>query len=333
MASDNNDKSNEKVIQNYNKNLDNSGDHNLLSSSNIYEKYRLLEISDPYYQVLEIDDRLGYRPSLDVSEGRYLPIKLSFDSYIDYNLINSLIGDPKTDMGDSIGWFTSKFSGWISVKESEKTDYYSDFLPIDGFEYKDQTNLFDFMSNLKDYAEYDTVTRRYVIRLFPTFSNGKNYDEVQNANPKNPSNGYRDGIRLDYFNTSDEKMDENTTLSMETRFFSFKGNRDPDSQDSTSNLNLNYAYINNFSFDNSVKAIELRGTKIFDDKWIQVEQSNGNQEYIKDWTDFINEDGKILGEDKKIIDLLSPNQLYNIYVINGTGKNDNQVFLVILFLQ
>lgn len=292
---------------------------NLLTKGDIYDKYNQLEKSNPFNQRLEIDDRLGYWPQLDVDEGRYLPIKLSFDSYIDYNLINSLIGDPKTDMGDSNGWFTSKFSGWISVKSSERIPYET-YLPIDGFEYIDQNNLFDFMSNLKQYAEYEEDTQRYVIRLFPTFSNGKNYDAVVNENPKQPKNGYRDGIRLDYFSTSDEKNDANTTLSMDTRFFSFKGG----TNDIDSNLTLNYASINNFSFGDSVKAIEIRGAKIHGNNWIKVTESNGGVKHPdKDWLDFKNEYGTVvLGETTKIIDSFKSNQLYNIYAITGLENND-----------
>lgn len=287
---------------------------NLLTKGDIYDKYNQLEKSDPFNQRLEIDDRLGYWSQLDVDEGRYLPIKLSFDSYIDYNLINSLIGDPKTDMGDSNGWFTTKFSGWISVKSSERISY-EKYLPIDGFKYIDQNNLFDFMSNLKQYAEYDEDTQRYVIRLFPTFSNGKNYYAVINENPKKPSNGYRDGIRLDYFSTSDENNNGNTTLSMNTRFFSFKGG----TNDVSENLPLNYASINNFSFGYDTKAIELRAAKIGGDSWIKVSEYNGGVRYDnKDWLDFKNENGSVvLGETTKVIDSLKPNQLYNIYAITG----------------
>lgn len=313
LLNDVNDKSSLSLIQ-----TKNNTTYNLLETNDIYDKYSRLEKSNPFNQYLEIDDRLGYWPQLDVDEGRYLPIKLSFDSYIDYNLINTLIGDPKTDMGDSNGWFTSKFSGWISVKSSDVSSYES-YLPIDGFEYKDQNNLFDFMSNLKQYAEYNEKTQRYVIRLFPTFSNGKNYDAVLNANPKQPENGYRDGIRLDYFSTSDENNDENTTLSMDTRFFSFKGG----TNDIDGNLILNYASINNFSYGDNVKAIELRGTKINNNSWIQVSEYNGGVWHgNKDWLDFKNVDGTvILGETTKIISSLKPNQLYNIYAITGLQKN------------
>lgn len=319
---DEKDKSDVSLIQTY----ENGDEYNLLDTKDIYDKYNRLEKSNPFNQRLEIDDRLGYRPQLDVDEGRYLPIKLSFDSYIDYNLINSLIGDPKTDMGDSNGWFTSKFSGWISVKASDINDkgYYKSYLPIDGFDYVDQNNSFDFMSNLKQYAEYDDDTQRYVIRLFPTFSNGKNYNAVLHEKPKQPANGYRDGIRLDYFSTSDENNNGNTTLSMDTRFFSFKGGtndtysyKNTEGQDIE--LGLNYASINNFSFGDSVKAIELRGTKIYDNSWIQSTESNGSVEHPnKDWLDFKNEDGTVvLGETTKIIDSFKSNQLYNVYAITG----------------
>ncbi len=327
---DEDDFSDVSVVQKDNKNLpevDENGNRvgNLLTSKNIYEKYSKLEIPDPFYQVLEIDDRLGYWPQLDVADGRYLPIKLSFDSYIDYNLINTYIGDPKTDMGDSNGWFTSKFSGWISVTSNQRENY-KDFLPIDGFEYKDQDNLFDFMSNLKQYAELDKTTGRYVIRLFPTFSNGKNYNAVQNTSDKKPEEGYRDGIRLDYFNVyASENNDE--TLSMETRFFSFKGKTNYKCTVDGNSLTLNYASINNFSFSENTKAIELRGTKIRDNTWIQVTETNGGITHKgKDWLDFRNgnsNDSGALGEDitldtkgtTKIIDLLSKNQLYNIYAV------------------
>ena len=318
LFNDANDKSSVNLIQT----KDNTT-YNLLETYDIYDKYSRLEISNPFNQYLEIDDRLGYWSQLDVDKGRYLPIKLSFDSYIDYNLINTLIGDPKTDMGDSNGWFTSKFSGWISVKSIDVGSYES-YLPIDGFEYKDQNNLFDFMSNLKQYAEYDEDTQRYVIRLFPTFSNGKNYNAVLHENPKQPANGYRDGIRLDYFSTSDENNNGNTTLSMDTRFFSFKGGtndtysyKNTEGQDIE--LGLNYASINNFSFDDNVKAIELRGTKIDGNSWIQSTESNGRVEHPnKDWLDFKNEYGTVvLGETTKIIDSFKSNQLYNIYAITG----------------
>lgn len=297
--------------------LQNNTSYNDLSG-NMYNKFFKLEKANPDYQVLEIDDRLGYWPQLDVKEGRYLPIKLSFDSYIDYNLINSLIGDPKTDMGDSSNWFTSKFSGWISVKTSEKSSY-ATYLPVDGFEYKDQNNLFDFMSNLKQYAEYNETTKRYVIRLFPTFSNGKNYDEVYGDH--RPSNGYRDGIRLDSFSTTSENV-ENAKLLMDTRFFSFKGGtndtysyKNTEGQDIE--LGLNYASINNFSYADNVKAIELRGTKVSGDGWIRVTEDG----YInKDWLHFKN-GSNIFGENGEIINSLSSNQLYNIYVVNCLRKS------------
>lgn len=333
---------------------ENDGENNNVTSDylssekyNIYQKYNDSEKADPYYQRLEIDDRLGYWPNLDVDEGRYLPIKLSFDSYINYEIITKLILGPKTDMGDNNNWFTSKFSGWISVRNEDISNYV-DYLPVDGFKYKDQNNLVDFMSNLKDYADYNSETGRYVIRLFPTFSNGKNYDEALGTGSPDQINGFRDGIRLDYFNeTSDSK------LSMETRFFSFKGgttdsyNYTNESNESI-DLTLNYASINNFSFDEDTKAIELRCTKIGDkgsDKgWIQVNQTNGSgnteKSYDKDWLDFMSSDGKLLGDNfyfkindevttTEIINLFSANQLYNIYIVTclrNTNTVNNQCY-------
>ena len=297
-----------------------------IANKDIYNKFERSETADPFFQVLEIDDRLGYWPTLDVTQGRYLPIKLSFDSYIDYKKISEIIHDPKTDMGDSNNWFTSKFSNRIYVNETNKKEF-KDFLPVDGFEYKDEEYIFNFMSNLKQFADYDKDNDRYIIRLFPTFSNGKNYYQVEQApdDEKTPASGYRDGIRLDYFTKV-----SNNSYSMDTRFFTFKAG-------ATTNVNngsntLDYAAINNFSLSSNTATIELRGTKIEDDTWIKVNESNDNGSYNKDWLDFRDLNSKSLGEnhiiqiDKdttstKLIDLFSPNHLYNIYIV-GCKDND-----------
>ena len=299
------------------------GDHEItdddIESANIYSKYKKSETADPFFQVLEIDDRLGYWPTLNVTQGRYLPIKLSFDSYIDYKKLSEIIHDPKTDMGDSNNRFTSKFSNRIYVNENNK-DEFKDFLPVDGFEYKDEKYIFNFMSNLKQFADYDSTNERYIIRLFPTFSNGKNYYQVKDAAVKDPTSGYRDGIRLDYFTKT------NNSYSMDTRFFTFKAG-------ATISVNnekntLDYAAINNFSFSDNTVSIELRGTKIEDNGWIQIDESNGGvANPDKDWLDFKDLDSNILGENHvikkndennnitKLIDIFSPNRLYNIYVV------------------
>ncbi len=297
-----------------------------IANKDIYDKFVRSETADPFFQVLEIDDRLGYWPTLDVTQGRYLPIKLSFDSYIDYKKLSEIIHDPKTDMGDSNNWFTSKFSNRIYVNETNKKEF-KDFLPVDGFEYKDEEYIFNFMSNLKQFADYDKDNERYIIRLFPTFSNGKNYYQVLQApdDEKTPASGYRDGIRLDYFTKV-----SNNSYSMDTRFFTFKAGATTSVNNGTNTLD--YAAINNFSFSSNTTTIELRGAKIEDNKWISINESNDNRPHSKDWLDFRDSNSKSLGEnhiiqiDKdttstKLIDLFSPNHLYNIYIV-GCKDND-----------
>ena len=281
----------------------------LTSKININEEigtlFKTFEKNDPAFQTLNLDDRIGYWYDLNPNEGRYLPKKVTFTSSTNFSIINDIIGTPYNDMGDTSGWHNLEFSNWIYVNEYNLNQY-ENYKPVDGFAYKEQGNIFDPTSDLRKYADKNKSSDgHYVIRLFPVFSNGKNYN-----NGGVIKNGNRDGFRLDYLSTINIGEGENTTsyYNLNTRYFDFLSG----SQSDANGTNLDFAMISNFKInlnDNESYTGKLRlsGTRIYSNG---TEYSGGREGL---WTTF-----NITND----IDFL--NKTYNIYIFETKNTYNSE---------
>lgn len=116
--------------------------------------------------------------------GRYLPIKMTVSNAMSIDLLNKVIGDVFSSMGDTRDWYNFSFTNWTYVaKNDDGTNSYpynwknnnsepGVFKPIgEAFSAKDIDRYFDVFEDLETFAD-----EKGVIRLFPLFSNGKKYN-------------------------------------------------------------------------------------------------------------------------------------------------------------
>lgn len=115
--------------------------------------------------------------------GRYLPIKMTVSNAMSIDLLNKVIGDVFSSMGDKANWYNFSFTNWTYVTKNNGTYSYpydwknnnfttDAFKPIgEAFSAKDIDRYFDVFENLDKFADENGV-----IRLFPLFSNGKKYN-------------------------------------------------------------------------------------------------------------------------------------------------------------
>lgn len=198
----------------------------------------------PIYQKLNIDDRLGYWYELDASHGRFLPIKVSFSGSLSPQTFQKLVPNPRADMADSNAYHNYAFCNWV---------YYNPYLdgnnkpyvePADGFSNYDRINIFDALLNLENISYENKDTGKREIRLFPVFSNGKDYPgRISDVSGEYDDNalgqGYRDGLKVEYITE-----DSNGSTDMRSRYFTFhKGHQNVNHN----GTNYNYAKLNNFN--------------------------------------------------------------------------------------
>lgn len=132
--------------------------------------------------------------------GRYLPMKLEVTQTEFKNSFLEKTSTPICSMGDAGGklpfgedWFNLSFSNWVVFPKDNNGTYSYPYVGEDenfilwGFQNPDINSYFDMNLNLDVYAD-----DKNVIRLFPFFSNGKNYlsEEYQY--------GRRDALKLTY---------------------------------------------------------------------------------------------------------------------------------------
>lgn len=134
--------------------------------------------------------------------GRYLPMKLEVTQTEFKNSFLEKTSTPICSMGDAGGdliggedWFNLSFSNWVVFPKDNNGKYsdpyvgeggYDKFI-LWGFQNPDINSYFDMNLNLDVYADENNV-----IRLFPFFSNGKNYLS------KEYQYGRRDALKLTY---------------------------------------------------------------------------------------------------------------------------------------
>lgn len=167
-------------------------------------------------------DRFGYWSTVGYMNGRYLPIKIQVDADFSSELYDLIAMNPYTGMGDSVSWYNYTFPCWSYVEHTENSYVLPSYAENIGgntsiassnalaaFNTYDLENYFDLMQNFDRYADSEGI-----IRLFPTFSNGKN-SKLGTAGPA--EKGGRDAVRLQ----ADYAMDQNDTVYNDKYMYTF----------------------------------------------------------------------------------------------------------------
>lgn len=146
---------------------------------------------------LHLYDRFGAWRYVEYGEGRYMPLKITVDENFSFDYFSAVVKEPISSMCDPLKWYNLTFSEWAYVDVSEydaagktyKLPYYASVAGAVGsftqaqmrvtnaFKSFDMAQYFDIMQDFSKYADSDGI-----IRLFPTFSNGKNYIAAADCN-------------------------------------------------------------------------------------------------------------------------------------------------------
>lgn len=162
------------------------GDGDLDSPSNTLTNFKEDRYNNRNQHVY---DRFGAWRYVEYGDGRFMPLKITVDENFSFEYLSEVMKEPITSMCDNNQWFNLTFSEWSYVDTKTKDGdssytlpYYASiakdysgisakqFRVTNAFKSFDMAQTFDVMQDFSKYADKDNV-----IRLFPTFSNGKNY--------------------------------------------------------------------------------------------------------------------------------------------------------------
>lgn len=171
----------------------------------------------PFY---DWDDKNNADSALktEYSASRYLPIKITVNGNLTPDDMAKIIPTVESSMFDSHLYFDFTANGWTYVKKSgselkdSELEYQS---AVGGFTAKDLDYIFDIMQNPSKYASVENGEN--VIRLFPVFSNGKNYKSKEGESiPADEGGG--DALKAKFLYTDDAKSTiKNDALVSETK--------------------------------------------------------------------------------------------------------------------
>lgn len=165
---------------------------------------------------LHLYDRFGAWRYVEYGEGRYMPLKITVDENFSFDYFSTVVKEPISSMCDPLEWYNLTFSEWAyvdvseykydeetgkrsglpyyaqiakdiieKVDNNEKTIFTQEQMRVtNAFKSFDMAQYFDIMQDFSKYADSDNI-----IRLFPTFSNGKNYIAAADCNSKG-TDGY-----------------------------------------------------------------------------------------------------------------------------------------------
>lgn len=237
------------------------------------------------YNNIYLQDRFGFWPSRRVNInnnsilgngfeggvindfGRYLPIKITFNDSLPVEIYEEIIEQPKSNMGDRLvdvnqgnkkmTWYNFSFAGWgyfdtsnnftvVPVNDNNNSNY------IEGaFTSYDVDGLFDIMQDLDTYdSDGDGI-----IRLFPVFTNGKEYNATK------LESGGRDSFKLTFNNGPTNYVDNGNVIQLNENYqidnyFLYDVNN--------TNEEVQTARILNFRFDEDLyNEISLKAAFVF----------------------------------------------------------------------
>lgn len=134
------------------------------------------------------------KPGNLTSGSRYLPIKITVNGNLSPDVLAEILPNVLASMFDRDGYFDATANIWTYNKYNSNHDIsnstYSE--AKEGFTAKDIANIFDVMQSPKNYCDEDNV-----VRLYPVFSNGKNYDN--NNKQADASLGGKDPIKAEFY--------------------------------------------------------------------------------------------------------------------------------------
>ena len=161
---------------------------------------------------------------------RYLPIKITVNGNLTPDDMSKVIPSISASTFDSQMWFDYTANIWTYATSSSDLEYKK---ALDGFTAKDISNIFDIMQHPSKYAD-----DKGVIRLFPVFSNGKNYGSTS------ASDGGSDGIQAFFKYKSKDTSINNDLLPSATKLTYSTNEFSGNDLYGTSNI-VNYAVLKN----------------------------------------------------------------------------------------
>lgn len=216
----------------------------------------------PFYDLDDPNNEDFYIENPNLAN-RYLPIKITVNGNLTPDDMAKVIPTLSASMFDSNMWFDFSANVWTYVpyvNNAYSFDSKEYTTATDGFTAKDITNIFDIMQNPSKYADKDGN-----IRLFPVFSNGKNYQSAS------PENGGSDAIQAsftynDSYNPSITNDLNPSSTKMTYSSYTFK---------SYYSYNVNYAVLKNIMITNN-KFTELK---------IRIDTTDYVAHWSGQWTD------------------------------------------------
>lgn len=182
-----------------------------------------------FYDWDDVNNKNLYNESAHYGS-RYLPIKITVNGNLTPDTMSKVVPSISASTFDKYMWFDYTANIWTYATSSSDLEYNA---ALGGFTAKDISNIFDIMQHPSKYADNNGV-----IRLFPVFSNGKNYGSTS------ASDGGSDGIQAFFkYKSKDTSIDNNLLPSATKLTYStneFYGN----DLYGTSNI-VNYAVLKN----------------------------------------------------------------------------------------
>ena len=149
----------------------------------------------------------------EYSASRYLPIKITVNGNLTPDDMAKIIPSVESSMFDNHLYFDFTANGRTYARSSVGEFEYDS--AKGGFTAKDLKYIFDIMQNPSKYASVENGEN--VIRLFPVFSNGKNYKDKPDLTVP-AANGAGDALRANFLYTDDAKSTiKNDALVSETK--------------------------------------------------------------------------------------------------------------------
>lgn len=182
-----------------------------------------------FYDWDDVNNRNSYNESAHYGS-RYLPIKVTVNGNLTPDDMSKVIPSISASTFDKYMWFDYTANIWTYATSSSDLEYSE---ALDGFTAKDISNIFDIMQHPSKYADDNGV-----IRLFPVFSNGKNYGSTS------ASDGGSDGIQASFKYKSKDTSINNDLLPSATKLTYSTNEFYGDDLYGTSNV-VNYAVLKN----------------------------------------------------------------------------------------